>query len=73
MNAIGGYFELELRDYGTVYHDMGAALNSGRNALEYILRSGPRYDNVYLPYYTCDVMLQTLKRLKYSVRWRLKR
>ena len=69
MNAIGGYFELELRNTGTLYHEDAAALNSGRNALEYILTAGPRYDKVYLPYYTCDVMLQTLKRLNYTVRF----
>ena len=34
MNPIGGYFELELNDYGSVYHDKAIAVNSGRNALE---------------------------------------
>ena len=36
--AIGGYFELELNDYGTIFHDNAIALNSARHAFEYILR-----------------------------------
>ena len=59
--AIGGYFELELNDFGSIYHDNLVALNSGRNALEYILiQKG--YKKIYVPYYTCDVTLQPLKR-----------
>ena len=34
MNAIGGYFELELQDHGSMYHDGATALNTGRNAFE---------------------------------------
>ena len=61
MKAIGGYFELELNDFGTVYHDNLVALNSGRNAFEYILIQ-KKYKKIYIPYYTCDVTLQPLKR-----------
>ncbi len=32
-NAIGGYFALELNDFGSVFHDKAIAVNSGRNAL----------------------------------------
>ncbi|MHA1285663.1 MAG: hypothetical protein ACTSQP_24420 [Promethearchaeota archaeon] len=63
MKAIGGYFELELNDYRTVYHDDAVALNNGRNALEYILRLQNNYKKVYLPYYICDVILQPIRRL----------
>lgn len=58
---IGGYFELELKDNGTVYHDSAIMLNSGRNALEYILLN-EKYKKIFLPYYTCDVTLQPFKR-----------
>ena len=64
MQAIGGYFELA--DYeagkGFPHHD-GVLLNTGRNALEYILRCLGDVKGVYLPYYTCDVVLEPLKKL----------
>lgn len=62
MIEIGGYFELEL-NRGSEYHKDAIRLNSGRNAFEYILRSR-KYRKVYLPYYTCDVMLEPVKKLK---------
>lgn len=65
MKPIGGYFELELpkgsRDFPHAYC---TALNSGRHALEFILcQLGDAVKVVYLPYYTCDVILEPLKRL----------
>lgn len=62
MNPIGGYFELELRK-GKEYHTDAIRLNSGRNAFEYILRAR-EYKKVYLPYFTCDVMLEPILKLK---------
>jgi hypothetical protein len=59
--AIGGYFELELNDFGSIFHDDAVALNTGRNALEYILIQR-KYKRLYIPYYTCDVILQPLIR-----------
>lgn len=58
--AIGGYFELELCD-GMHYHNDAVRLNSGRNCFEYILLANG-YKKVYIPYYTCDVMLPPLER-----------
>ncbi|HOF59750.1 MAG TPA: hypothetical protein PLM19_01750 [Candidatus Syntrophosphaera sp.] len=60
MNKYGGYFELEVGS-GTEYHRNCLRLNSGRNALEYILLSS-KYSKVYIPYYTCDVLLTPLIR-----------
>lgn len=60
-NTVGGYFELELTNHGSVYHDNAYAVNSGRNALELILKN-KKIKKLYLPYYTCDVTLQPLKR-----------
>ncbi len=61
MNAIGGYFGLEL-NYRKEYHKNALNLNTGRNAFEYILKVKD-YNKVYLPYYTCDVMLEPIKKL----------
>jgi hypothetical protein len=61
--AIGGYFELELRQYDGLFHDNAAALNSGRNAFVYILISLD-VKKVYLPSYICPVMIQPLQKLQ---------
>lgn len=58
--AIGGYPELELRK-GEHYHKYALCLNTARNCLEYILRA-KKYTKVYMPYYTCEVMLEPLKK-----------
>lgn len=61
MNPIGGYFELEL-SRGEEYHKNAIRLNTARNAFEYVLRA-KRYQKVYLPFYTCDVMLEPIQKL----------
>ena len=61
MTSIGGYFELELPQ-GKEYHSQAIALNTGRNALEYILRVRG-YKRVYLPYYSCEVLLEPFEKL----------
>lgn len=61
MRAIGGYFELELNKKEE-YHTSAVKLNTGRNALEYIL-TAKKYKKLYLPFYTCDVILQPLQKL----------
>lgn len=63
MDAIGGYFELADYEEGIFPHKDGILLNTGRNALEFILRSIGNVKKVYLPYYTCDVVLEPLKKL----------
>ncbi len=65
IDAIGGYFELELNK-GAEYHSNANRLNSGRNALEYILKV-KAYKKIYLPYYTCDVMLEPIQKLNLEV------
>ena len=68
MNPIGGYFELaDYCECGVFPHHKGHLLNTGRNALEFILRSIGRVRRVYLPYFTCEVVLEPLKRL--SIPW----
>lgn len=64
MPAIGGYFELADFEEGKGFpHPDGILLNTGRNALEYILRSIGDVKRVFLPYYTCEVVLEPLKKL----------
>ena len=61
MDAIGGYFSLELPMFEE-YHKDALRLNTGRNCLEYILRA-KMYDKVHIPYYTCEVVLEPFKKL----------
>lgn len=61
---IGGYFELELHK-GEHYHKNAIRLNTARNCFEYVLRSRG-YAKVYVPYYTCEVMLEPIRKLKIS-------
>ena len=61
--AIGGYFELELPQHRGFLHNDGVLLNTGRNALEYVLRSMPEVWHLWIPYYTCDVILEPITKL----------
>ena len=61
--AIGGYFELELPNRGSFLHDDGTLLNSGRNALEYVLRALGDVKRLFIPYYICDVIIEPLEKL----------
>lgn len=63
MKEIGGYFSLELPCVGNMPHADGLLVNSGRNALELILRSISHVTQVYIPYYTCDVVLEPFEKL----------
>ena len=61
---IGGYFELADRESADNFpHKDGILLNTGRNALEYILRSIKDIKSIYLPYFTCEVVLEPIKKL----------
>lgn len=61
MKSVGGYFELEL-PCGEHYHDAALRLNSARSCLEYILRVR-NYRKVYVPYYTCEIVVQPFQLL----------
>lgn len=62
MRAIGGYFELELKEQANYPFSDFLHLNTGRNAFEYILKLR-KYAKVFLPYFTCDVLLEPLRKL----------
>ena len=68
MKAIGGYFGLETGAVNADYPFLNAVgLNSGRHALEYILSGiSPRPLRIHIPYYTCEVVLEPLRRLGVS-------
>lgn len=61
MEAIGGYFSLEL-PLREEYHKNAIRLNTGRNCLEYILRARG-YKKVYIPYYTCEALMEPINKL----------
>lgn len=61
MRAIGGYFELEVKR-GRHYHDNAIRLNTARNCFEYVLRVRD-CRKVYVPFYTCEVMLEPIQKL----------
>ena len=63
MKAIGGYFELADSGRETAIPIDGAFLNTGRNALEYILLHLPDLKRIFLPFYTCEAVIQPLRRL----------
>lgn len=62
-DPIGGYFELELPKRSSFPHDEGVLLNSGMNALEYVLLALGNVSRVWVPYYTCDVVLEPMQKL----------
>lgn len=64
IKPIGGYFEWEFpANNGSFLHSDGVLLNSGRHSLEYILMSLGTINRLWIPYYTCDVVLQPIERL----------
>ena len=62
MKAIGGYLDLQLSRGRELHHDM-IRLNTGRNALEYILKVR-RYKRIHLPYFSPDGLMEPIKKLK---------
>lgn len=61
---IGGYFEWEFPPCKKFsLHPNALFLNSGRHALEYILAGLQDIKKLWIPYFTCDVILQPLKQL----------
>ena len=47
---------------GEHYHKDALKLNTARNGFEYVLRAS-HFRKVYVPYYTCEVMLEPIKKL----------
>lgn len=70
VRAIGGYFELADRDCesGRMPVD-GIALNTCRNALEYIILQLADARRIFIPYFTCEAVIEPLKRLLIEYRF----
>lgn len=68
---IGGYFSLELpaRKLQTLPAFNGILLNTGRNSIEYILRSIEGITKVHIPYFTCDTVLEPINKLNLQYRF----
>ncbi|MGE8526726.1 MULTISPECIES: hypothetical protein [Chryseobacterium] len=60
--AIGGYFEFELPNDNFFWGNCFIELNSARNCLEYIM-TAKKFTKIYIPYYTCDAILEPIKKL----------
>ncbi len=69
QDEIGGYFSLELKE-GISYHKSSncLALNTARNCLEYILKLNA-FDVIYLPYFTCEVIMEPVRKLNLEYRY----
>lgn len=64
MKEIGGYFELESLSNNPYYRNM-IELNSGRNALLYLIQI-KQIKKIYLPYYLCKSVSLALKKNNYE-------
>ena len=71
MDYAGGFFGLELEPVDNFPYEESACcawVSSGRAALECLLRSMPRPARAWVPRFTCDTVLQPLRRLGIPVR-----
>ncbi|MBE9601669.1 hypothetical protein [Pedobacter sp. MC2016-24] len=64
VKPIGGYLDLQLNKSAEFY-PLLLKLNTGRNAFEYILKVRG-YKTVFIPYFTCEVLLEPLRKLGIS-------
>ena len=63
IKEIGGYFELADTVNFSKMPFKGVALNTCRNALEYIILNLSYIKRVFVPYFTCEAIVEPLKRL----------
>lgn len=63
MKEIGGYFEFDMQRNEPFPHENGILLNTGRNALEYVLRTIPNITTLYIPFCTCHTVMQPINVL----------
>ena len=61
MKEIGGYFGLEASHGNSEYYKELVALNTGRNALAYLLKA-KNVKKLYIPYFLCESVSGVLKR-----------
>lgn len=63
MYEIGGFFEFELPLKRKSYHEGALDLNSGRNALRYILLAR-KPQKIWIPHYICNSILEPVNDLE---------
>ena len=68
MKEAGGYFQLELNKGGYHYHDTPYVTKSGRASLHHIL-AHTKPALVYIPFYTCDTLLEPFKSANIEYRF----
>lgn len=62
---IGGYLDWEFPiGINSFPHEEGVLVNSGHGALQLILQHINMVTKVWIPYYTCNIVLDTLKKLR---------
>lgn len=61
MKEIGGFFELEINK-DTEYYKDAVKVNSGRNAINYVLQAN-NIKTVYVPYFTCKTVIEPIETL----------
>lgn len=66
MREIGGYIELD-RYRGEMLHDGAVALNCGRNALAYLIKS-KGIKTIWLPYFLCSSVPNVCKKENIQIR-----
>lgn len=59
MKAIGGYYGLELSERGEYLHQQAFQFQTGRAALYFILANA-KPGLIYVPFYTCNALLQPM-------------
>lgn len=71
QDMMGGFFGLELPEYQNFPYQEAAGcafVNSGRAALEVLLRNRQRPAQLWVPHFICDTILQAPARLEIPVR-----
>lgn len=68
MEGIGGYFGLEkINEFKPFFESESAFyLNSGRHSLEFIIRGIKNIKKIFIPSYTCEVVLEPVLKLGIS-------
>lgn len=67
MREIGGYIELDTYR-GKMLHSDAVALNCGRNALSYLIKS-KKIQKILLPYFLCNSVINVCKKNNVGIRF----
>ena len=59
MKPIGGFFEFEFSQGGTLYHQGAIPLSTGRACLNLIIQE-TKPKKIHVPFYVCDALLKPI-------------